>query len=106
MQNIDYQSFVNYAKMGYMAIADGFDVSFDGLSMRGIALLFSVNVWLKTLIFNMLNILYIFARANKYDYLCTAKVSYYGRKRTIRYRAHDNACPVCDEPYRGLVAWG
>ena len=59
MQNIDYQSFVNYAKMRYMAIADEFDVSFDGLSMRGIALLFSVNVWLKTLIFNMLNILYI-----------------------------------------------
>ena len=24
MQNIDYQSFVNYAKMRYMAIADGF----------------------------------------------------------------------------------
>ena len=44
MQNIDYQSFVNYAKMRYMAIADGFDVLFDGLSMRGIALLFSVNV--------------------------------------------------------------
>ena len=106
MQNIDYQLFVNYTKMRHMAIADGFDVSFDGLSMRGIALLFSVNVWLKTLIFNMLNILYIFASANKYDYLCTAKVSYYGRKRTIRYRAHDNACPVCDEPYRGLVAWG
>ena len=29
MQNIDYQSFVNYAKMRYMAIADGFDVPFD-----------------------------------------------------------------------------
>ena len=106
MQNIEYQLFADYAKGLCMAITNGFDASFDGLSMRGIALLFSVNIWLKTLIFNMLNILYIFARANKYDYLCTAKVSYYGRKRTIRYRAHDNACPVCDEPYRGLVAWG
>lgn len=38
MQNIDYQSFVNYAKMRYMAIADGFDVPFDSLSMRSIAL--------------------------------------------------------------------
>ena len=34
MQNIDYQSFVNYVKMRYMAIADGFDVSFDGLSSK------------------------------------------------------------------------
>ena len=39
----------------------------------------------------------------EYDSGCS---SYYGRKRTTRYRAHDNACPVCDEPYRGLVAWG
>ena len=103
MQNIDYQSFANYTKIRYMAIADGFDVPFDGLSMRGIALLFSVNVWLKMLIFNMLNILYIFASANKYDYLCTAKVSYYGRKRNIRYRAHDNASPVCDGSNRRLL---
>ena len=89
-----------------MAITNGFDALFGGVSMRGITLSSHVIIRLKTLIFNMLNILYIFARANKYDYLCIAKVSYYGRKRTIRYRAHDNACPVCDEPYRGLVAWG
>ena len=106
MQNIDYQSFVNYAKMRYMAITNGFDALFCGVSMRGITLPSHTAMWLKILIFNMLNILYIFASANKYDYLCIAKVSYYGRKRTIRYRAHDNACPVCDEPYRGLVAWG
>ena len=89
-----------------MAIPNGFDALFGGVSMRGITLSLHTAMWLKILIFNMLNMLYLFARANKYDYLCTAKVSYYGRKRTIRYRAHDNACPVCDEPYRGLVAWG
>ena len=87
-----------------MAISVGFDVSFDSLSMRGIALLSRIVVWLKTLIFNMLNISYIFVRANKCDYLCTAKVSYYGRKRTIRFREHDNASPVCDESNRRLVA--
>ena len=87
-----------------MVISVVFDVSFDSLPMRGIALLLRVVIWLKMLIFNMLNILYIFVRANKYDYLCTAKVSYYGRKRTIRFREHDNASPVCDESNRRLVA--
>ena len=106
MQNIEYQLFTDYAKGLCMAITNGFDALFGGVSMRGITLPSHTAMWLKILIFNMLNILYIFASANKYDYLCTAKVSYYGRKRTIRYRAHDNACPVCDEPYRGLVAWG
>ena len=106
MQNIEYQLFADYTKELCMAISNGFDALFGGVSMRGITLPSYAVVWLKILIFNMLNILYIFAKANKYDYLCTAKVSYYGRKRTIRYRAHDNACPVCDEPYRGLVAWG
>ena len=38
MQNIDYQSFVNYAKMRYMAITNGFDALFCGVSMRGITL--------------------------------------------------------------------
>ena len=97
---------MDYAKGLCMAIPNGFDTLFGVVSMRGITLPLHTAMWLKILIFNMLNMLYIFARANKYDYLCTAKVSYYGRKRTIRYRAHDNACPVCDEPYRGLVAWG
>ena len=104
MQNIDYQSFVNYAKMRYMAITNGFDALFCGVSMRGITLPSHTAMWLKILIFNMLNILYIFASANKYDYLCIAKVSYYGRKRTIRFREHDNASPVCDESNRRLVA--
>lgn len=95
-----------YVKELRMVNSNVFGALFEGVSMRDIILPSHAVVRIKILIFNMLNILYIFARANKYDYLCTAKVSYYGRKRTIRYRAHDNACPVCDEPYRGLVAWG
>ena len=97
---------MGYAKGLCMAIPNGFDTLFGVVSMRDITLPSHTAMWLKIPIFNILNMLYIFARANKYDYLCTTKVSYYGRKRTIRYRAHDNACPVCDEPYRGLVAWG
>ena len=101
MQNIEYQLFADSIKELRMAISNGFDALFGGVSMRGITLPSYAVVWLKMLIFNMLNILYIFARANKYDYLCTAKVSYYGRKRTIRYRAHDKVgqvtglCPEC-----------
>lgn len=91
-------------KSAPMAIFDGFDVPFEGFSMRCIALPSLVIVHLKIQSFNMLNILYTFTGANKYDYLYSVKVSYYGRKRTNRYRTHGNAGPLCDESDRGLVA--
>ena len=42
-----------------MVNSDGFDVLFGGMSMRGIILPLYAAERLKTLIFNMLNILYI-----------------------------------------------
>ena len=38
MQNIEYQLFIDYAKRLCMAIPNGFDALFGGMSMRGIAL--------------------------------------------------------------------
>ena len=38
MQNIEYQLFVSYVGACCMAISVGFDVPFDSLSMRSIAL--------------------------------------------------------------------
>ena len=51
--------------------------------------------WSKSLIINMLNYIYIVAAVIKYEYLCIAKVPYYGRS-TFRHRAHDNASPIRD----------
>ena len=62
MQNIEYQLFTDYAKGLCMAITNGFDALFCGVSMRGITLPSHTAMWLKILIFNMLNIFYIFAR--------------------------------------------
>ena len=56
MQNIEYQLFVSCIGEYCMVISVVFDVSFDSLPMRGIALLLRVVIWLKILIFNMLNI--------------------------------------------------
>ena len=38
MQNIEYQLFTDYAKGLCMAITNGFDALFGGVSMRGITL--------------------------------------------------------------------
>ena len=42
MQNIEYQLFVSYISEYCMVISVVFDVSFDSLPMRGIALLLRV----------------------------------------------------------------
>ena len=74
MQNIEYQLFMDYAKGLCMAIPNGFDTLFGVVSMRGITLPSHTAMWLKILIFNMLTMLYIFSRANKYVYLFAVKV--------------------------------
>jgi len=48
-----------------------------------------------SLIISMLNNISVFACAEKYAYLCEAKVPYYGWS-TYRHRAHDNASPLQD----------
>lgn len=55
------------------------------------------------LIFSMLNNIFVFARAEKYVYLCMAKDPYYGN-RPYRYRAHDNTNPLRNATgVRGIV---
>ena len=58
------------------------------------------------LVISALNNIFVFACAEKYEYLCGAKVPYYG-KSTYRHRAHDNASPLQDAAgSRGVICKG
>ena len=52
-------------------------------------------MWLNSLTVNVLNIVYMFCGVMDIEYLCVAKVPYYGRS-AYRHRAHDNAGPLRD----------
>ena len=54
-----------------------------------------VSNWLNCLTYRLLNSIYAVADSIKCEYLCIAKVPYYGRS-TYRHRAYDNASPLQD----------